>query len=274
MYRDILAFLKLEMVTPTTYGWFHIMFLAIIAVFTVLLVWRFRDTSDKNMRRMAFVLWIVLLLLEAYKQFTYSYTITDTLVQYDYQWYAFPFQFCSAILYALPFVVFLKDGKVRDAFMSFFATFSFFAGFVVMLYPGDVFINQIGINIQTMIHHGAQVAFGIFMVAYNRKKFSWKFFARGILVFAGFIAVAMILNELVHSYFASNAIEEAFNMFYISPYYECTLPVLSIIYKMVPYAAFLAIYILGFSAAGAIIFALEKLFVVVVGKKARVLEKV
>ena len=258
MFADFLAFLKSEMEVPTQFGWFHIMFLVITVAYSAFLVWRYRDASDKKMRLIAFVMWIVLVLLEAYKQFVYSFSYADGLLQFDYQWYAFPFQFCSAILYALPFVVFLKDGKIRDAFMGFLASFSLFAGLAVMLYPGDVFIHMTGINIQTMVHHGWQVAFGIFMVAYNRKKFSWKFFARGILVFVGFLAVAMILNELVHSYFASNAIEEDFNMFYISPYYDCTLPILQDIYKMVPYAAFLAIYIFGFALVAAIVVAAEK----------------
>ena len=43
---------------------------------------------------------------------------------------------------------------------------------------------------------------------------------------------------------------ETFNMFYISPFYPCTLPVLNIIYEKTPYIVFLLCYILGFLLAG------------------------
>ena len=48
--------------------------------------------------------------------------------------------------------------------------------------------------------------------------------------------------------------DETFNMFYISPYFDCTLPILSEIYKQVPYIAFLGIYIVGFVLAAFIIY--------------------
>ena len=42
-------------------------------------------------------------------------------------------------------------------------------------------------------------------------------------------------------------------MFFISPHFDCTLPVLSIIYPKVPYIGFLIIYILGFSIVAGIV---------------------
>jgi hypothetical protein len=47
-------------------------------------------------------------------------------------------------------------------------------------------------------------------------------------------------------------------MFYISPHYACTLPVLSIIYDKAPYAVFLITYLLGFSFISALFFGIEK----------------
>ena len=45
-----------------------------------------------------------------------------------------------------------------------------------------------------------------------------------------------------------------FNMFFISPYFPCTLPVLSEIYPVVPYPVFLLLYVLGFITLGFIFF--------------------
>ena len=167
----------------------------------------------------------------------------------------------------MPFIIFLKDGKIRNAFISFFATFSFFAGFAVMLYPNDVFINMIGINLQTMIHHGTQVALGVLLVAHNRKRMNKRYFVGSLVVFYIFAAIAMILNEIVHNHLVQIGANDAFNMFYISPYHDCTLPVLANIYKMVPYPVFLIIYLIGFAVVSLIIFGLEKLFVrIICGK--------
>lgn len=136
-----------------------------------------------------------------------------------------------------------------------------------MLYPNDVFINMIGINLQTMIHHGTQVALGVLLVAHNRKRMNKRYFVGSLVVFYIFAAIAMILNEIVHNHLVQIGANDAFNMFYISPYHDCTLPVLANIYKMVPYPVFLIIYLIGFAVVSLIIFGLEKLFVrIICGK--------
>ena len=156
---------------------------------------------------------------------------------------------------------------MRNAFMAFFASFSFFAGLAVMIYPNDVFTSMAGINFQTMIHHGTMVALGILVVAYNRNKMSKRYFVGSLIVFYFFAGVAMILNETIHNHLVAIGSTESINMFYISPYYPCTLPVLSDIYSKVPYPAFLCIYLLGFALISGVIFTLEKLIVRIFVKK-------
>ena len=145
--------------------------------------------------------------------------------------------------------------------MAFFASFSFFAGLIVMIIPNDVFTSMAGVNFQTMIHHGTMVVLGILIAAYNRRKMNKRYFVGSLIVFCFFAGVAMIINEVVHKNFIIPGSNEAINMFYISPYYPCTLPVLSDIYAKVPYPAFLCIYLLGFTAISGIIFTLEKLVI-------------
>ena len=258
-FEKILNMLEASMEVPTNYGAFHIVFLVLTVAASALLIWRFRNSSDKAVRRMLLVVWLVMVALEIYKQLVFSLTVTDGVASWGYQWYAFPFQFCSTPLYALPFIVFLKDGALRRSFIVFFAGFSFFAGLAVMLYPNDVYIDTIGINIQTMIHHGSQVAIGAFLVAYNRRHMNKRYFAGSLGVFCSFAAVAMLLNVIVHAMFVNRGImDQTFNMFYISPYYDCILPVLSSVYKSVPYPVFLMVYLLGFAAVSARVFGIEK----------------
>ncbi len=258
-FEKFVGFLQTKMDTPKSFGTFHLIFLAFIVLSAIFFVWCFRNASDKTIRILFFVFWIVLVVLEIYKQFIFSITAENGIVSWDYQWHAFPFQFCSTPLYALPFIIFLKNGRMRNAFMAFFASFSFFAGLAVVIYPNDVFTSMAGINYQTMIHHGSQVVLGALIVAYNRRKMSKRYFVGSLIVFYFFAGIAMIINEVVHNHFVATGSSEQINMFFISPYYDCTLPVLSIIHDKVPYPAFLCVYLIGFALVSGIIFTLEKL---------------
>ena len=248
-FEKIIHALQGTMETPTNYSLFHLVSVAIIVVSTIAVCLLLKNSKQKTFRIFVFVCWALIFLLEVYKQLVFSFSLTDNKPVWDFQWYAFPFQLCSVQLYLLPFVVFLKDGKVRNAIMAFLTFFSFFGGLVVFIYPNDVFISMIGINIQTMVHHGLQVLLGIFFAVYNRKKLGFKYYLSGLIVFATCIAVAMSLNFIVPTF-----TNETFNMFYISPKFDCTLPVLSAIYPKVPYIVFLLLYVAGYSFIGLVIF--------------------
>ena len=47
-------------------------------------------------------------------------------------------------------------------------------------------------------------------------------------------------------------------MFYISPYMNNDLPVLSAVYPLVPYPVYLIIYMFGFTLAAVLVYAVEK----------------
>ena len=232
---------------PKLYGWYHILCLLLTVALTVFLIRKFKDCDDKVFRKIVLTAWILMVVFEAYKQVVNSFnTETDA---WKYLWYYFPFQFCSSPLYTLPFVAFLRDGKVRDAFIAFTMSFAFFGGLVVMLYPGDVFQGCIGINIQTMVHHASQVIIGIFVAVHQRRKYSKKFFLSAIIVFSVIVVIAIMFNVVGHIFIP----EEGLNMFFVGPYVPSALPVFSIIYPLIPWPLFLAIYIFGFSAVAMLV---------------------
>lgn len=247
-------FFDLKMPVPTSYGWFHFLFIAIVIAVTVLLCTYFKNSSDKVFRRIMLISWILLVVLEIYKQLNYSISFPDGVFTWDYQWYAFPYQFCSTPLYVLPFLAFMKKGKVRDCFEAYISSFSLFAGLVVFIYPNNVFINTIGINIQTMVHHGSQIVLGIFCVVYNKKKLNFKYFLKAVPVFMTLLFIAVLLNETAGAYIKT-AFDETFNMFYISRIFPCTLPLVSLFYPpTLPWFAFFLVYSLGFCLAATAIF--------------------
>ena len=258
---------------PALFGVWHLSFLLLTVLACVLLAWKCKDAPDKTVRRVLLAMWITLVVMEIYKQVIFSMRVTYGYAEWQYQWYSFPFQLCSAPLYTLPFLVWLKEGRLRNAIAAYMATFSLFGGLAVMIYPGDVFSDIIGANIQTMLHHGAQIVIGVLMVVRYRRQLNKSFFLGGLITFTIFSALAMILNVAVQNALIANQINMVFNMFYISPYHPCTLPVLSSIFPLVPYAVFLLIYLLGFSAVAGVIFGVEKAAVFLSCRKRRTDER-
>ena len=244
LFEEFLAFLDRSMKTPIGFGWFHLLCLMIIVSLCIFTVLKARNISDKAFNRTLGITAGILLLLEVYKQLNFSYDSTNDL--WRYQWYAFPFQFCSTPMYVMLAAALIPQEKIRKSLHAFLATYTLFAGCAVMLYPNDVFISTIGINIQTMVHHGMMVVIGIFMYASGRVKYSHKMIQHALPTFITLISLALTAN-IIYGKFGDP--EQTFNMFFISPYYTCTLPVLSLVYGKVPYLVFLSCYIIGFSAA-------------------------
>ena len=240
---------------PTLFGAWHFVSLALALALVAFIVWKFKDCNDKTLRRILLVFWVIIVLFEVYKQTVFSLISDGITADWSYQWYIFPFQFCSTPLYLLPILIFAPEGKFRNAVVAYMVTFSLFAGLVVMIYPGDVYTSIIGINIQTMVHHGLQLVMGVFLAAHNRHRLNKRFFAWAVATFAVLCAVALGLNTIMH--YAKPDV--GFNMFYISPFQPCTLPILSDIYTKVPYPVFLIAYVLGFTAVSVVIYTIEKL---------------
>ncbi len=70
------------------------------------------------------------------------------------------------------------------------------AGLAVMIYPNDVFVRYLGIDIQTMMVHGSMLAFGIHCLVTNKVKFEFKTALMAALVFMVFASIALILDIL------------------------------------------------------------------------------
>lgn len=249
-FANLLRILDTSAQTPTLFGWYHIMWLVIVVLSTVFLCrWQKKQPRD-NSRQVVLVTAVIVALLEIYKQINYSFSYENG-ISFSYQWYAFPFQFCSTPMYVGLLAGILPKGKVSDALMSYLASFALFAGICVMVYPGDVFIGTVGINIQTMICHGSMVVIGIYLLHCGRVKLEHKTVLKGAAVFAVCVSVAMVMNEIAQQ--SGLLKEHTFNMFFISPYCEPSLPVYSIVQGIVPFPWCLVIYIAGFTLAAWII---------------------
>lgn len=250
-FAKILEFLDYKIETPTVFGVFHIVWLLItVAVAVALCLWHKHSGTADRVRRVVFGNAVLVIVLELYKMINYSFSYEGG-VTFDFQWYAFPWQFCSTPMYVGLLAGIIRKGKIHESLMAYLATFSVFAGTCVMIYPGDVFIRTLGINIQSMICHASMVSVGVYLFYSGYVKAEYKTILKAIPVFAVCVTVAVVLNEVMYK---SGIIgDETFNMFYVSPYFECTLPVYSLIHNSVPFPLNLIIYIVGFSVAAFVI---------------------
>ena len=236
-----------EMPRPGNYGWFHLLFFALSIIAGILLCVTHKKGDDRRVRRAVFVTGVIVILLEVFKMFVYSFVIEGDQLVWDFQWYVFPWQFCSMPMYVSLLTGVFRKGKIHQSLMAFLATYAVFAGLCVMFYPNDVFIGEIGVNIQTMICHGSMLTIGIYLYGSGYVKTEHKTILRAIPVFAVAVGMAALLNEVVYKSGILGG--ETFNMFFISPYFDGTLPVYSSVQAVVPFPWCLFIYIAAFSAA-------------------------
>ena len=251
LFQNILRIFDATMKTPTLFGWFHLLCFGLTIGLAVLLTLLYKKTgSHKLTYWVVFGTALIVTVFEIYKQINYSFSYEGG-ISYDYQWYAFPFQFCSTPMYIGLLTGLFRKGKIRDSLMAYLATYAMFAGLCVMFYPGDVFISTVGINIQTMVCHGSMVTVGIYLLATGCVKLEHKTILKAIPVFACCIVMAMIMNEI--AYRTGLLARETFNMFYISPYCDPHLPLYSLVQPLLPFALEILVYIAGFSLASYII---------------------
>ena len=251
IWTRILQILDTQMTTPGLFGWFHLLWLGIVVAASLALGLRGHNRSFDNVRKIVLILSVVTIVLEVYKQI--NYTFGDGSAAPAYQWYAFPWQFCSTPMYIGLLAGLTKKGKFHDALCAYLATFGMFAGMAVMLYPGDVFIGTVGINIQTMVCHGGMVVLGALLLASGHVKAELRTILKALPVFATVVLIAVAMNEV--AYRTGLLEHHTFNMFFVSPYCEPSLPVYSLVQGVLPFPWSLLVYILGFTAAATVVLA-------------------
>ena len=257
---DIASLVQTEPVPGSTY---HLIWVAAVLIFCAFVCVVVRYLGDMTFRRITLILWIVMLLFEVYKQTVGNLDVANGEVVYRYSWENFPFQLCSTPLYVLPFLALLKDGSVRDFFASYTMTYALIGGIAVYMFPNSVFGEYVIGNVQTMVHHGIQIATGVMTAVRYRKRLDWRFFLKGLAVFILMFCIAMSLNTFGRDYLISvGAITDGdtFNMFLISPYMEFHYPVFGDVLQMLSPWTMVGLYFVGLPVGAALVMAMFKKF--------------
>ena len=237
---------------PKPYESFHIIFMVIFLGLSIFFSILFRKNKDKSFKVFLFISWFIIAVLEILKLVLNFTTIEEGKVIVEFEASCLGFQFCSLPLYCLPVVVFAKEGKIKDAFVLFLATYCLAAGIIVFIWPNTLFSGNIFLDFRTLIHHGIQLMTGIVLLVRYFDKFNLKNLLQSSLLFTCFVMLARYLNEL---FFNTNFKGSAdVDFFFISPHHEDIFPVFGNIKQLIPNNLFTLGYILGFSLIALIIF--------------------
>ena len=218
---------------PGLISWFH--FIALIPIITgaILIPLFFKDAKEKTYKRILLTIWIVLIILEIFKQLIKSYHYGEPSY-WEYSIRDFPFSICSMVYYFVPIILFVnkeKHPKIVDAANGYLCFISLTMGIVVCIYTKMVTSDLIFINIQTFIHHGALIVLGVFIYVWNRKNITIKTFYRCLIAFAITAVIAIIINVAFYPHFI--------NMFFINPTRITNLPIGNVVQEKAGYPVYL-----------------------------------
>lgn len=256
-YKFILL-LQTEMTEPNSYGWFHL--LCLLLTFIVLIIICFnKNRSEKKLKKVLLIYGVVALILELLKQISWSFNYDEVtkIVTWDYQWYSSAFQLCTMPIYISLIAAFSKDGKLRNALLSFMAFFTILGSICTMVIPDSCFTKDILVNIHTMYLHCGSFVVSAYLLLSGKVKLELKNIKSSYLIFLLCASIANLLNITIYQSGILHG--ETFNMFYISPYFTSILPIFDRIQESVPYLVYLLIYLVVVLLGGLLIFGICKL---------------
>lgn len=248
-FVNIVRVLAKRAETPKPFGLFHIVSIALLAALCAFIIIKRHLFNEKNVPYIILAVGIIMTLFEIYKQIVISFNPADGT--FTYKWYIFPFQFCSTPIYItlLAFIFSrLKNKTVYGALCAFLSGYALIAGTVVFMFPSSVFNPIIGVNIQTVVHHGLMIALSICLLSSNTVPCEKRSCITAFLVFIPLLLIAMILNA-----WHGNGAE--FDMFYIAPDSTFVLKGIRDFFNgFPPYPIYLIGYIALFTLGQALVF--------------------
>lgn len=221
--QNILKFLNTTATTPKYFGVFHIIWIAIAIISSVVLCVLWKKQTIKNVNKFVLIVSLILLILNLYKQVVLSFTYAPT-VTFLYDWNNFPWQFVS-----IPLIVGLfigaTSGSINKHFVSYFATFGLVAGLYGLFQP-NAFVPTVGLNVYSMLCSSLVVALAVLILYSKQVRIELNTFFKSLPVFAMVLGIAISFNEITHL-FSSQAV----NMFSIGRYSCSNVPVYSYLHN-------------------------------------------
>ena len=218
--QSILRFLDAGTSTPPYFGVFHIVWLVVTIVASVVLCILWKKGVIKKPNNLVLVISLILLILGFYKQIVLSFSY-DPILEFNYNWNNFPWHFLSVPL-CIGIFIGLTSGEINKHFLAYFATYGLLAGFLGMLDP-NTFVPTIGLNVYAMLCYGSMIAIAVLILFSQQVRIEIKTFLKALPVFIMVVGIAIFFNEIAHLIFPWQNI----SMFSISRHFPSDTPVYS-----------------------------------------------
>ena len=232
------------------YGWFFWLWMGMMALECVILLPLAAKRNQKTTDRVVLTYGLILLAAEVYKQ------VFFTIEQGEYPWHLFPWQFCSVPMFAATLAPLIRNRRVKDAIYRFLSLFGLIAGIMTLIIPEGLYWDYVTITCHSFFWHTSIVVIGLYLIVANDYAKTIKNFLREMggaaVVYSAAVGIALLLDViwwlLIRSRVSAGA---SFNMFYISPFFNSSLPVFRNVQPVVPYPVFLLFYIFSFCLGAA-----------------------
>lgn len=243
-------------VGPGMFSWFHILWLIIMIVASVVISLTVgKKHNPKYDRIVVLIFSIILVICEVFKQLFwfefYGY----------YRFEIFPFQFCTVPIYVSIAASIIRSDKIREICYRFLAFFGIIGGLAVMLIPTAVLYTYfVAMSLHSMIWHSILVIMGVYLIVSRGYGKKIKELYVPALMLLGFVILAIIGNILVYKLHLGTPNcqpGDNLSMFYISPYYPTQLPLLGAI-QNISYPLFVLCYLILFNSFSLIVWAIAK----------------
>lgn len=160
----------------------------------------------KKLDKVFFLAGIGMCLSEIWKQWYLTVIINGGI--YDF-WY-FPFQLCSLPMYFLVVLPWIKNTKIKQAFMTFLMDFNLLGGIFAFADTSGMHYSSPWLTAHSFIWHLLLITIGIAAGILGDCGLSWKAFFHSVLIYATCCLTATVLN-LSFNHFGH------IDMFYINP---------------------------------------------------------
>ena len=228
------------------YGWFFWLWMAIMVLECILLLPVAAKHNKKTTDKVVFSYGLILTLAEVYKQVFFTIEQGG-----NYPWHLFPWQFCSVPMFVSLIAPLVRNERVKDAMYKFLSFFGLIAGIMTLVLPEGLYWDYVTLTCHSFFWHTSIVVVGLYLIVANGYARSAGGYLRewfgAAAVYSAAVGIALIMDAL-WGLVLRNVIdtELTFNMFYISPFYSCPLPVFRDIQPHVPYPVFLILYVIAF----------------------------
>lgn len=177
------------------------------------------------------------------------------------------FQICSIPMYLLPCIYFMKDGKLKQAFIGYVSFQSFTSAFFYFVKPAAVIgTSYIAISLHSILWHALMVCSGVYaMISYGLlSKEGFRTFIYSYILWVVTVAIAIILDIILINANPGTAL----NLFYIAPNSTFKYPLLSILFKQPkPYPLFILCFLIYYFIGGFAIYGIGYGITTLCGRK-------